>query len=193
MCSFRQQGSVHNPDCVTQCEILVFFNVNNFICKARYSTSSGAIFRSHQSFHFYYCSESSEGNSLSFLFSLQSCKIPHKTICVHRLYAVLHPPQTTVDAVCCVLCLLPPSLCFHACKQLVESCVSACCLCWRELRSITGWGCYPGAWAQPCAVISPHLPSPLWQAAQGRAFKLPPPENIQPFLYTLWKTNTCLS
>lgn len=117
----------------------------------------------------------------------------HIKQCVHTLYAVLHPPQTTVDAVCCVLCLLPPSLCFHACKQLVESCVSACCLCWRELRSITGWGCYPGAWAQPCAVISPHLPSPLWQAAQGRAFKLPPPENIQPFLYTLWKTNTCLS
>lgn len=173
---------------VTQCEILVFFNVNNLISKARCSTSSGTIFRSHQSFHFYYCSESSEGTH-HFYFLCKAAKF-HIKQCVHSLYAELHPPQTTVDAVCCVLCLLPPSLCFHACKQLVESCVSAWCLCWRELRSITGWGCYPGAWAQPCTVISPHLPSLLWQAAQGRAFKLPPPENIRPFLYTLWKTNT---
>lgn len=81
-----------------------------------------------------------------------------KNINAHGLHPVSFPPQTPVDAVCCVLCLLRPSLCFHACKQLVESCVSATCLCWREMRSITGQGCYPGAWAQPCTVISSHLP-----------------------------------
>lgn len=74
MCSFKQQGSVHDHDCVTQCEILVFFNVNNFICKARYSTSSGTIFRSHQSFHFYYCSESSEGTLYHFYFLCKAVK-----------------------------------------------------------------------------------------------------------------------
>lgn len=121
---------------VAQCEILLFFSINNFICKARERTQiPSTIFIS--------------------IIVLKVLRIFYNTF-FHLLCWILFRPL--LMQVCCVLCLLRPSRCFHACKQLVESGVSAWCLCWRELRSIPGWGCYPGAWAQSCTVISLRPP-----------------------------------
>lgn len=139
--------------CVWQCEI-----VSIFICKARDGTLSHRLLYLDL-INCFICYIIPLKNIDGTLFSLYLVGVHlHKIMNAHGFHPVSFPPQTPVDAGCCVLCLLRLSLCSHACKQLVESCVSATCLCWREMRSITGQGCYPGAWAQPCTVISSHLP-----------------------------------
>lgn len=169
----------------TQCDVFLFFNVG-LSCRGRDGTSSHTDIWIISIFWFVllFCIKS----MYTCLFICKAVKLQIKQYIgtAYILHHFLLRPLLMLFVVSSVFC-------GHRCvfmhvSSWVESCVSVRCLCWREMQSINGWGCYPGAWAQPCT----HLISPsslLWQAALGRSFKIIFPWKIQPYLFTLRQTN----